>query len=89
VSEHLLSLDGSGREFIRRQRTRLLLPRQTRGLVERRAPDGPLLGALPASTKTIRWSMKSVVATSAPVGRDIVWSRCNRATNIATDTACG
>jgi sigma-E factor negative regulatory protein RseB len=51
VSERLLSLDGSGREFIR-EGTELTcyFPDKRTVLVERRAPDGPLLGALPAMT---------------------------------------
>jgi sigma-E factor negative regulatory protein RseB len=49
VSERLLSLDGSGREFIRKDDdVTCYLPDQRRVLVERRSPDGPLLGALPA-----------------------------------------
>ncbi len=49
VSERLLSLDGSGREFIREgNELTCYLPDKRTVLVERRAPDGPLLGALPA-----------------------------------------
>src|SRR5262245_30369265 len=49
VTERLLSLDGSGREFIRKDDdVTCYLPDQRRVLVERRSPDGPLLGALPA-----------------------------------------
>jgi len=49
VSERLLSLDGSGREFIREgSELTCYLPDKRTVLVERRAPDGPLLGALPA-----------------------------------------
>jgi sigma-E factor negative regulatory protein RseB len=49
VSERLLSLDGSGREFIREgSEVTCYFPDKRAVLVERRAPDGPLLGALPA-----------------------------------------
>jgi sigma-E factor negative regulatory protein RseB len=49
VSERLLSLDGSGREFIREgNELTCYFPDKRTVLVERRAPDGPLLGALPA-----------------------------------------
>jgi sigma-E factor negative regulatory protein RseB len=49
VSERLLSLDGSGREFIREgDELVCYFPDRREVLVERRAPDGPLLGALPA-----------------------------------------
>lgn len=49
VTERLLSLDGSGREFIRKgDEVTCYLPDLRRALVERRSPDGPLLGALPA-----------------------------------------
>ena len=49
VSERLLSLDGPGREFIREgDEVTCYFPDKRTVLVERRAPDGPLLGALPA-----------------------------------------
>jgi sigma-E factor negative regulatory protein RseB len=49
VSERLLSLDGPGREFIRQgDELTCYFPDKRTVLVERRAPDGPLLGALPA-----------------------------------------
>jgi sigma-E factor negative regulatory protein RseB len=49
VSERLLSLDGSGREFIRKgNELTCYFPDKRIVLVERRPPDGPLLGALPA-----------------------------------------
>jgi sigma-E factor negative regulatory protein RseB len=49
VSERLLSLDGSGREFIREgDELTCYFPDKRQVLVERRAPDGPLLGALPS-----------------------------------------
>jgi sigma-E factor negative regulatory protein RseB len=49
VSERLLSLDGSGREFVRQgDELTCYFPDKKTVLVERRAPDGPLLGALPA-----------------------------------------
>jgi sigma-E factor negative regulatory protein RseB len=49
VSERLLSLDGPGREFIREgDELTCYLPDKHTVLVEQRAPDGPLLGALPA-----------------------------------------
>jgi len=49
VSERLLSLDGSGREFIREGNELVCyFPDRREVLVERSAPDGPLLGALPA-----------------------------------------
>jgi sigma-E factor negative regulatory protein RseB len=49
VSERLLSLDGSGREFVREgDELTCYLPDKKTVLVERRAPDGPLLGALPS-----------------------------------------
>jgi len=49
VSERLLSLDGSGREFVREgDELTCYFPDKKTVLVERRAPDGPLLGALPA-----------------------------------------
>ena len=49
VSERLLSLDGSGREFIREGNELVCyFPDRREVLVERRAPDGPLLGAIPA-----------------------------------------
>lgn len=49
VTERLLSLDGSGREFIREgDEVTCYLPDKRLVLVERRSPDGPLLGALPA-----------------------------------------
>lgn len=48
VSERLLSLDGPGREFIRQgNELTCYFPDKRTVLVERRAPDGPLLGALP------------------------------------------
>ena len=49
VSERLLSLDGSEREFIREgDELTCYFPDKRMVLVERRSPDGPLLGALPA-----------------------------------------
>ena len=49
VSERLLSLDASGREFIREgDELTCYFPDKRTVLVERRQPDGPLLGALPA-----------------------------------------
>ena len=49
VSERLLSLDGSGRELVREgDELTCYFPDKKTVLVERRAPDGPLLGALPA-----------------------------------------
>jgi len=49
VSERLLSLDASGREFIREgDEVTCYLPDKRTVLVERRSPDGPLLGALPS-----------------------------------------
>src|SRR5882672_4076246 len=49
VSERLLSLDGSGREFIREgNELTCYFPDKRTVLVERRSPDGPLLGALPS-----------------------------------------
>jgi sigma-E factor negative regulatory protein RseB len=49
VSERLLSLDASGREFIREgDELTCYFPDRREVLVERRAPDGPLLGALPS-----------------------------------------
>jgi len=49
VSERLLSLDGSGREFIREgDELTCYFPDKRTVLVERRSPDGPLLGALPS-----------------------------------------
>ena len=49
VSERLLSLDGSGREFVREgDELTCYFPDKKTVLVERRVPDGPLLGALPA-----------------------------------------
>jgi sigma-E factor negative regulatory protein RseB len=49
VSERLLSLDGPGREFIREgNELTCYFPDKHSVLVEQRAPDGPLLGALPA-----------------------------------------
>jgi sigma-E factor negative regulatory protein RseB len=49
VSERLLSLDGPGREFIREgNEITCYMPDKRTVLVERRAPDGPLLGALPS-----------------------------------------
>jgi sigma-E factor negative regulatory protein RseB len=49
VSERLLSLDGSQREFIREgDELTCYFPDKRMVLVERRSPDGPLLGALPA-----------------------------------------
>jgi len=49
VSERLLSLDGPGREFIREgNELTCYLPDRRTVIVEQRAPDGPLLGALPA-----------------------------------------
>jgi sigma-E factor negative regulatory protein RseB len=49
VSERLLSLDASGREFIREgDELTCYLPDKRTVLVERRAPEGPLLGALPS-----------------------------------------
>ncbi len=48
VTERLVSLDGSGREFIRTG-TELVcyLPDKRKVLVERRPPDGPLFGGFP------------------------------------------
>ncbi len=49
VSERLLSLDGPGREFIREgDELTCYFPDKRTVLVERRAPDGLLLGALPS-----------------------------------------
>jgi sigma-E factor negative regulatory protein RseB len=49
VSERLISLDGPGREFIREgSELTCYFPESRSVLVEQRAPDGPLLGALPA-----------------------------------------
>src|SRR6185295_9456138 len=49
ISERLLSLDGSEREFIREgDELTCYFPDKRMVLVERRSPDGPLLGALPA-----------------------------------------
>jgi sigma-E factor negative regulatory protein RseB len=49
ISERLLSLDGSEREFIREgDELTCYFPDRREVLVERRSPDGPLLGALPA-----------------------------------------
>ncbi len=49
VSERLLSLDASGREFVREgDELTCYFPDKRMVLVERRAPDGPLLGALPS-----------------------------------------
>jgi sigma-E factor negative regulatory protein RseB len=49
VSERLLSLDASGREFIRQgDELTCYFPDKRTVLVERRSPDGPLLGALPS-----------------------------------------
>jgi len=49
VSERLQSLDGPGREFIRQgDEVTCYFPDKKTVLVERRAQDGPLLGALPA-----------------------------------------
>jgi sigma-E factor negative regulatory protein RseB len=49
VSERLLSLDGPGREFIREgNELTCYFPDKRTVLVERRAPDGPLLGAIPS-----------------------------------------
>ena len=55
VSERLLSLDGSGREFIREgDELTCYFPDKRKVLVERRAPDGPLLGALAGDR---RWQL--------------------------------
>jgi sigma-E factor negative regulatory protein RseB len=49
VSERLLSLDGPGREFIREgNELTCYFPDKRTVLVERRAPDGLLLGAIPS-----------------------------------------
>jgi sigma-E factor negative regulatory protein RseB len=49
VSERLQSLDASGREFIREgEELTCYFPDRREVLVERRSPDGPLLGALPS-----------------------------------------
>lgn len=49
VSERLQSLDGSEREFIREgDELTCYFPDRKQVLVERRSPDGPLLGSLPA-----------------------------------------
>ena len=49
VSERLMSLDGPGREFIRQgDSLTCYFPDSKTVLVERRPPDGPLLGALPS-----------------------------------------
>jgi sigma-E factor negative regulatory protein RseB len=49
VSERLQSLDASGREFIREgDELTCYFPDKRTVLVERRSPDGPLLGALPS-----------------------------------------
>jgi len=49
VSERLLSLDGPGREFIREgNELTCYFPDRREVLVERRAPDGLLLGAIPS-----------------------------------------
>ena len=49
VSERLLSLDGPGREFIREGNDlTCYFPDKRTVIVENRAPDGPLLGALPS-----------------------------------------
>ena len=53
VSERLLSLDGPGREFIRQgDELTCYFPDKRVVLVERRAPDGLLLGALPPIDKS-------------------------------------
>ena len=66
VSERLLSLDGSGREFIREgDELTCYFPDKRTVLVERRAPDGPLLGALPAIDNGDRWSTKSAAASAS------------------------
>ena len=64
VSERLLSLDGSGREFIREgNELTCYFPDRRTVLVERRAPDGAAARrACPPSTKPTRWSTKSVAA---------------------------
>ena len=53
VSERLLSLDGPGREFIREgEELTCYFPDKRTVLVEHRAPDGPLLDALPPIDKS-------------------------------------
>ncbi len=53
VSERLLSLDGPGTEFIREgDELTCYFPDRRTVLVERRAPDGLLLGALPSLEKS-------------------------------------
>jgi len=61
VSERLLSLDGSGREFVRQgDELTCYFPDKKTVLVERRAPDGPLLGALPLKNEPFRLSVRPV-----------------------------
>ena len=92
VSERLLSLDGSGpRIHSRRQRAHLLFPRPARG--PGRAPRARRSVARRAAghrRRQTRRSTKSAAASaSACSAAPRAWSRCIRATNIATATGCG
>ncbi len=73
VTERLVSLDGSGREFIRRgNELTCYLPDKRVVLVERRKSDGPLLGALPAfdTTAVAMYDIKGGVERTRLMNRE-------------------
>lgn len=73
VSERLVSLDGSGREFIRAgNELTCYLPDTRTVLVEKRSSDGPLLGNLPKFDESAAqfYEVKSVERTRI-MGRDV------------------
>ncbi|MCB1626045.1 MAG: MucB/RseB C-terminal domain-containing protein [Pseudomonadales bacterium] len=73
VTERLISLDGSAREFIRRDNElTCYLPDKRTVLVEKRKSDGPLLGALPKldQTTTSMYEITGGAQRARLMGRD-------------------
>ena len=73
VTERLVSLDGSGREFIRRgNELTCYLPDRRTVLVEKRKSDGPLLGALPKldQSSASMYEIKGGAQRARLMGRD-------------------
>jgi len=73
VTERLVSLDGSGREFIRRgNELTCYLPDRRTVLVEKRKSDGPLLGALPKldQSNASMYEIKGGAQRARLMGRD-------------------
>ncbi len=90
VSERLVSLDGSGREFIRTgANLTCYLPDQRTVLVEQRPPQEPLVGFPSVNDQTasfydIRRSGAPARTAATPTS-----SRCRPRTSTATATGCG